>query len=69
MLSILSEKKAEAALREKINEIENNESLDNLTKNLDKYNMLVFASKNTAAYFFKSLNTSDLILIFNPLII
>ena len=42
----------------KINEIENNESLDNLTKNLDKYNMLVFASKNSAAYFFKALNKS-----------
>lgn len=39
----------------KINEIENNKSLLNLTANLDKYNMLIFASKNSAAYFFKSL--------------
>lgn len=42
----------------KINEIENNESLLSLIKNLDKYNMLIFASKNSAAYFFKTLNKS-----------
>lgn len=42
----------------KINEIENNESLLSLIKNLDKYNMLIFASKNSAAYFFKALNKS-----------
>ncbi len=42
----------------KINEIENNESLLSLIKNLDKYNMLIFASKNSAVYFFKTLNKS-----------
>lgn len=43
----------------KINEIENNESLLSLIKNLDKYNMLIFASKNSAAYFFKTLNENN----------
>lgn len=43
----------------KINEIENNESLLSLIKNLDKYNMLVFASKNSAVYFFKTLNENN----------
>lgn len=39
----------------KINEIENNMELLNLIENLDKYKILVFASKNSAAYFFKTL--------------
>lgn len=43
----------------KINEIENNSSLLSLIGNLDKYNMLVFASKNSAAYFFKSLMDNE----------
>ncbi len=39
----------------KINETENNGDLLNLIENLDKYRILVFASKNSAAYFFKTL--------------
>lgn len=39
----------------KINETENNGDLLNLIENFDKYRILVFASKNSAAYFFKTL--------------
>ena len=39
----------------KISEIENNSSMLNLIENLNKYNTLIFAGKNSAAYFFKSL--------------
>ena len=39
----------------KISEIENNSSMLNLIENLNKYNTLIFAGKNSAVYFFKSL--------------